>query len=83
MPIDADHESMYNQFLGKRLSSIVLQTIDENEVIEIISGLNSSKSSDYMDFPTALFEESKFLIARHLALAFNDCLSKKNLSKYS
>ena len=76
MPIDANHESMYKQFLGKRLSFIVLQTMNKNEVIEIISGRNSSKSPGYIDIPTVLFKESKFLIARHLALAFNDCLSK-------
>ena len=76
VPVDANHESMYKQFLGKRQSSsIVLQTTNENEVIEIISGLNSSKSSGYIGIPTVLFKESKFIIARHLAIAFNDCLS--------
>ena len=44
-------------------------------MIEIISGLNSLKSSGYIEIPIALFKESKFLIARHLALACNDCLS--------
>ena len=79
VPIDANHEWMYKQFLGKRQSSsIVMQTTDDNEVIEIISGLNSSKSLGYIDIPTALFTESKFLIARHLALAFNECLCKRN-----
>ena len=79
MPIDANHKWIYKQFLGEQQSSsIVWQTTDDNEVIEIISGLNSSKSPGYIDSPTALFTESKFLIARHLALAFNDCLCKRN-----
>ena len=35
--IDANHESMYKQFLVKRQSySIVLQTTEENEIIENI-----------------------------------------------
>ena len=79
VPVDANHEWMYKQFLGKRQSSsIVLQTTDDNEVIKIISGLNSSKLLGYIDIPTALFTESKLLIARHLALAFNECLCKRN-----
>ena len=57
VPIDANQEPMYKQFLSKRQpSSIVLQTINENEVIEIISGLNSSKSCGYVGILTALFK---------------------------
>ena len=65
----------YKQFLGKRHpSSIALQATHEHEVIEIIAGLNSHKSSGFIDIPTALIKESKFLIARPLASAFNNCL---------
>ena len=58
--IDANNELVYKQFLGKRQSSNVLLTTDENEVLEINSGLNSLKSCDYIDIPTALFKDSKF-----------------------
>ena len=44
--------------------------------MKIFYCFNSSKLSGYIDIPTALFEESKFLFARHLALAFSACLSK-------
>ena len=65
----------YERFLGKRLpSSIVLHATNEHEVIETIAGLNSNKSSGYIDIPAALIKESKYLIARPLATAFNHCL---------
>ena len=65
----------YKRFLGKRHpSSIVLHATNEHEVIESIAGLNSHKSSGYIDIPTKLTKEPKFLIARPLATAFNHCL---------
>ena len=42
--------------------------------MEIIAGLNCRISTGYIDIPTALFKESKFLISKHLARVFNKCL---------
>ena len=71
----AESNLHYKRFLGKRLPlSIVLHATNEHEVIEIIAGLNSNKSSGYIDISTALIKESKYLIARPLATAFNHCL---------
>ena len=56
------------------LQSIVLHATNKHEVIEILAGLNSNKSSGYIDTPTALIKESKYLIARPLATAYNHCL---------
>ena len=71
----AESDLHYKRFLGKRQSLfIVLHDTKEHEVIEIIAGLNSNKSSGYIDIPTALIKESKYLIARSLATGFNHCL---------
>ena len=48
----------YKRYLKRRQSSsIVLQTTNEHEVLEIITGLNSCKSPGYIDIPTTLFKE--------------------------
>ena len=74
MPV-AESDLHYKRFLGKQQpSSIVLHATNEHEVIEIIAGLDSNKSSGYVDIPTALTKESKYFIARPLATAFNHCL---------
>ena len=68
-------EQSFRRFLRKRQSSsIVLQSTDEHEIIEIIAGLYCRKSTGCIDIPTALFKESKVLISRHLARAFYKCL---------
>ena len=75
VPMLNNDEQSFRRFLGKRQSSsIVFQSTDEHEIIEIIADLNCSKFTGYIDIPTALFEESKFLISRHLARVFNKCL---------
>ena len=73
----AESDLHCKRFLGKRQpSSIVLHATNKHEVIEIIAGLNSNKLSGYIDIPTAVIKESKYLnlIARPLATAFNHCL---------
>ena len=68
-------EQSFRWFLGKRQSSsIVLQFTDKHEIIELIASLNCRKYPGYIDIPTALFKESKFLISGHLARVFNKCL---------
>ena len=75
VPMLNNNEQSFRRFLAKwQSSSIVLQSTDEHEIIEIIAGLNCCKSTGYIDIPTALFKESKFLISRHLERAFNKCL---------
>ena len=70
-----NNEQSLRSFLGKRQSSsIVSQTTDEHEIFKVIAGLNCRESTAYIDIPTALFKESKFLISRHLAKVFNKCL---------
>ena len=72
VPMFNNDEQSFRRFLGKRQSSsIVLQSRDEQE---IIAGLNCRKFTRYIDIPTALFKESKFLISRYLARVFNKCL---------
>ena len=73
------NKQSFRMFLEKRQSSfIVLQSTDEHKTTEIIAGLNCRKSAGYIDIPTALFKESKFLICRHLASVFNKCLKTRS-----
>ena len=60
----------HKRFLGKRqTSSIVLHPPPEYDLLEIIARINSHKSSGYIDIPTTLLKEFKFIISR-----FNNCL---------
>ena len=61
--------------LGKRnVSSIVLQSTDFYEIIEIISPLKDHKFPGYIDIPVRIIKESKFLISDYLANSFNESL---------
>ena len=62
-------------FLGKRqTTSILLKPTDEYEIAGIIASLDNHKSSGYIDIPVTLIKESKFLIVRYLANAFDECM---------
>ena len=52
-----------------------MQPTDEYEVMGLIARLDSHKTPGYLDIPTILIKESKFLIANHLARLFNTCLT--------
>ena len=63
---------MRKQFLGiHQICSIVIKPTDEYEVMELITRLDCYKTPAYLDIPTILIEESKFLILNHLARLFN------------
>jgi len=70
-PIDKS----FTKNLGKRnLSSIVIHPINKFEISNIIVGLNSHKSTGYIDIMVTLIKESKLLISQNLANIFNKCL---------
>ena len=52
----------------------MLKPTDEYEIAGIIASLDNHKSSGYIDIPVTLIKESKFLIARNFANAFNECM---------
>ena len=73
--LTASNKLHYKNFLGKRqTTSIMLKPTDEYEIAGIIASLDNHKSSGYIDIPVTLIKESKFLIARYLANAFNECM---------
>ena len=47
---------------------------DEYEVMGLITPLDSQKTPGYLNIPTILIKESKFLISNHLARLFKTCL---------
>ena len=67
---------MHKQFLGiRQICSIVIKPTDEYKVMELITRLDSYKTPGYLDIPTILIKESKFLILNHLARLFKTCIT--------
>ena len=77
MASNSSNEQDHKRFLKTRqCHSIILNPTENFEILEAINGLNSHKSSGYVDFPVKFIKSAKLIIASYLSRSFNDCIEK-------
>ena len=70
-------EFISQSFRGQRIkNSFYLEPISENEVLEIITGLNPNKAPGVDEIPTKLIKAAKYVLAPYLTINSNQCLEK-------